>query len=126
MNRNGEVDAFLDALDHARKSEVQRLRLAILASDKGLSETVKWNAPNFVFDGQDRVTFRLKPGDRVELILHRGAKVRADSAGFRFSDPDGVITWATPDRGVVVVSDGEDLATREPSIVALVKRWVRA
>lgn len=126
MHGNEKVDAFVEALDHARKAEVQRLRLAILASDEGLTETIKWNAPNFVFAGEDRVTFRLKPGDRVELILHRGAKVRADAADFRFDDPDGMIAWATPDRGVVTVADTDDLAAREDAIVALVGRWVRA
>lgn len=126
MHRSAQVDTFMANLDHARKAEVEQLRLAILASDDGLTETVKWNAPNFVWAGEDRVTFRLKPGSRVELVLHRGAKVREDTADFRFDDPDGAITWATPDRGVVTIADAADLAAREASIVALVGRWVRA
>lgn len=126
MHRNPKVDAFLEALDHARKAEVERLRLAILTSDDGLTETVKWNAPNFVFAGEDRVTFRLKPGDRVELVLHRGAKVRADADAFTFDDPSGAIAWATPDRGVVSITDATDLAARQDAIVELVGRWIRA
>ena len=126
MQRSPQVDTFMEALDHQRKAEVQQLRLAILASDDGLTETVKWNAPNFVFDGEDRVTFRLKPGDRVELVLHRGAKVRADAADFTFDDPGGAIAWSTPDRGVIRITDAADLATREQAIVELIGRWVRA
>jgi hypothetical protein len=33
----------------------------------------KWNAPSFRHAGEDRVTFRLQPGDKLQLIFHRGA-----------------------------------------------------
>ena len=64
------------SLVHPDRDAIQSLRLAILDLDEKVSESVKWNAPNFLFDGEDRVTFRLKPGNRFQLILHRGAKVR--------------------------------------------------
>lgn len=121
-----EVDAYLAALDHPRADEVRRLRDALLAADDGLSESVKWNAPNLRFAGEDRVTFRLRPGDRVQLILHRGAKVRDDVDAFRFDDPDGLVAWATPDRGVVTIAGAADLDARQDAIVRLVRRWVRA
>lgn len=120
------VDAYLQALEHPRKAEIEQLRRAILESDELIGESVKWNAPNFVFDGEDRVTFRLQPKDHVQLILHRGAKVRDDVQDFRFADPDGLVDWATPDRGVVTVADADDLQARAGAIVELVRRWVRA
>jgi hypothetical protein len=103
---------------------VQRLRMAILASRDGISESIKWNAPNFRFAGEDRVTFRLKPGDRLQLILHRGAKVR-DASGFAFDDDTGLVEWAAPDRGVVTLTP-ELADAREADIVRLVCRWVEA
>ena len=50
QNRTEEVDRFMETLDHPFKDEIQRLRVAILASDDRISEHVKWNAPSFVFE----------------------------------------------------------------------------
>lgn len=121
-NRSPAVDRFMDGLTHSHKDTIERLRIAILASDPQLSEQVKWNAPSFVVDGVDRVTFRLQPGDRVQLILHRGVKVRADAADFAFADDSGLITWAAPDRGVVTIEPGSGPA--DADIVDLVTRWI--
>jgi hypothetical protein len=125
MPTSPDVDRFIADLEHPRREQVQRLRLAILDSDDGIAETIKWNAPNFRFGGDDRVTFRLKPGDIVQLILHRGAKVRHDSAAFVFIDDAGLIKWAATDRGVVTLS-ASDSAEREAEIVNLVGRWMAA
>jgi hypothetical protein len=124
-HRNEKVDAYLATSEHPRKEEIQQLRLAILAADPEIAESVKWNAPNFRFAGVDRVTFRLQPGDRVQLIFHRGAAVRDDTDGFHFDDPTGMLEWAAPDRGVLTLADAGDTAARETAIVDLVRRWVR-
>ena len=74
-----EVDSFMSGLRHPRKNEIEAVRSSILASAPGITERVKWNVPSFGSVGDDRVTFRLQPGNRVQLIFHRGAKVRADA-----------------------------------------------
>ena len=121
-----DVDVFLGGLVHARKAEVEHLRAAILAADAELTEQVKWRAPSFCSGGDDRVTFRLQPGDRVELVFHRGAKVRADVDVFEFHDPTGLMRWSPPDRGVVVLADASDTEHKTAAVVALVKAWVAA
>lgn len=121
-----DVDEYMVGLQHARKPEIELIRTAILESEPRLTETIKWNAPNFVFDGEDRVTFRLQPGDRVDLILHRGARKRADSDAFAFEDPSGLIQWAAPDRGVIAIPDGTDLDLLLRTILPVIHAWVRA
>ncbi|MBJ7453036.1 MAG: DUF1801 domain-containing protein [Blastococcus sp.] len=121
-----DVDDYLDRLQHPLKAGVEQLRAAILASDAGITESVKWNAPNFRHDGVDRVTFRLQPGNRLQLVLHRGAAVRADAADFRFDDPTGLVQWAAPDRGVLTFRDLDDVAAKEAAVVELVRRWMSA
>lgn len=125
-NRSGEVDDFMATLDHPLKAGVEQLRTAILASDEAISEHVKWNAPSFRYGGEDRVTFRLRPGDRVQLVFHRGARARSDSAEFTFEDPTGLMTWLAPDRGVVTFPDLATMQTRQAAVVSLVNQWVRA
>jgi hypothetical protein len=117
------VDEFLAALAHARRVDIDRLRSALLASDCELGERIKWNAPSFGHDGNDRVTFRLQPADRFELVLHRGAVKRTDE--FSFDDPHHQVTWAAADRGTVPVPDPMT-DTDEKQLVALANRWLEA
>ena len=117
------VDAYLDELQHARKAEVAALRLVILSAVPDLVERIKWNAPSFGLGDDDRITMRLHPGDRLQLILHRGAKAGADDF-FRFEDPDRLIAWAAPDRGVVTFKDADDLASKSAALSEALRRWV--
>ena len=117
------VDAYLDELQHARKAEVAALRLVILSAVPDLVERIKWNAPSFGLGDDDRITMRLHPGDRLQLILHRGAKAGADDF-FRFEDPDRLIAWAAPDRGVVTFKDADDLARKSAALSEILRRWV--
>lgn len=126
LNRNTKVDEFLDALDHTRRSEVQQIRLAILAAEPEITETVKWNAPNFRFEEVDRVAFKLQPRDSVQLIFHRGARIRDDQDKFRFDEPTGLLKWLSPDRGVVTLSDADETGRLQEAVSDLVRRWVRA
>jgi len=103
---------------------VETLRAAILAADPSLTEHVKWNAPSFVHNGTDRVTMRMHPKGGVQLIFHRGAKVRDDTSSFAFDDPSGLLAWATQDRGILMVESEEDATAKAPVITDLVRRWV--
>ena len=123
---SAEVDAFLAALDHPMKPAVASLRDGFLALDPDLGEHIKWNAPSFVFDGDDRVTFRLHPKGLLQIVLHRGTKIRADAADFRFDDPSGLIAWPAQDRGVVTLDDLADAEAKRSVVLDIVKRWLVA
>src|SRR5687767_11665496 len=113
------VGSFMAELEHPLKAGIERLRAAILASDDGFTEHVKWNAPSFRYAGVDRVTFRLRRPDRIQLVFHRGVRVRADSASFTFDDPTGLMRWATPDRGILTFSDLEEVESQTAAVGAL-------
>jgi hypothetical protein len=68
----------------------------------------------------------LQPGNRVELIFHRGAKVRSDAGDFQFEDPTGLLKWASSDRAVVTVEDNTDLKAKKADIVKLVNLWMQS
>ncbi len=121
-----EVDIFLTKLEHPLKPGVERLRSAILDSDPEITERVKWNAPSFCYAGEDRVTFKLHPSDRIQLIFHRGAKVRQDSDLFTSDDPTGLIQWVSADRGVVTLRDLAAVDAHCDQIVRPVAEWIRA
>ncbi|GAA1645260.1 DUF1801 domain-containing protein [Actinoplanes couchii] len=120
------VDQYLTRLQHPLKAGVLVLRTTILAADPAITEHIKWNAPSFCYDGEDRVTFRLQPRERLQLVFHRGAKVRSDAATFAFEDPSGMMTWPAPDRAVIDFPDLASVTTREAQVGELVARWVRS
>lgn len=116
----------METLEHPLKEGVQQLRVAILRSNEQITEHVKWKAPSFCYEGEDRVTFRLHPGDRIQLIFHRGAKVRGDSDEFVFEDSTGLLKWPAQDRAVVALQDMSDVEIKQAGIVRLVNQWVMA
>ncbi len=122
-NRSQEVDRFMSGLNHPLKDQVERLRTAILESNDRITEHVKWNAPSFRYAGEDRVTFRLYPEDRVQLVFHRGSKVKSDAGKFLFDDDTGLLRWVANDRAVVAVQDAE---VKQRDLVDVINRWVAA
>jgi hypothetical protein len=126
QNQTEEVDRFIKTLEHPLKEGLQQVRAAILSSNEQITEHVKWKAPSFCYGGEDRVTFNLHPQDRLQLIFHRGAKVRGDSEDFVFEDRTGLLKWVTNDRAVVTLQDMRDIEAKQAALVELVGRWVRA
>lgn len=94
-NQSRDVDAFLATFDQPLKDDIVRLRTAILASNARITERINWKAPSFGIDGDDRVTFRLPPRGGLQLVFHRGVKVKA-TTGFAFVDDTGLMEWAAP------------------------------
>lgn len=118
------VDDFIAALDPGRRATVEQLRQLVLAAAPGVTEHIKWNAPSFCLDGDDRVTLGLERDGSIRVVLHRGAKVK-DAAGFVFADPHAQAKWPAKDRGVVNVVDAADLDARRAALVDLVTRWLQ-
>lgn len=123
-NRNAKVDRFMAELEHPLKPEIERVRAIILASGDHVTEHIKWNAPSFRYRGDDRVTFRLHPKGRLQLIFHRGVSVR-DGDGFHFEDTSGLLTWLASDRGVVELHDMADVEASAGKLEHLVQRWMQ-
>ncbi len=118
------VEEYLAGLEHPRIRDIEALRAAILDAEPSAVESVKWNAPNFAMGGQDRVTFRLQPAGRFQVVLHRGAAVK-DSSGFTFEDPDNLVTWASADRGVIDVPEGLASSAELARLLGVISRWLR-
>lgn len=108
-------------LDHLLKEEIARVRQIILGADERSTGQIRWNAPSCCFEGEDRVTLRLQPHDRLQLIFHRGAQVR-DSTKFAFEDTTGLLHWITSERARVAFSSLQEIAAQEAALTAVVAR----
>lgn len=125
-NTNEAVSRFVDALDQPVRDLVSLVRRAILDSNGEITEQIKWNAPSFCIGGEDRVTFRLNPkGGGVQLIFHRGAKVK-DASSFTFDDSSGLLEWAAADRAILALSDLDDANAKLNAVVEVVNQWMKA
>ncbi|WP_221411620.1 DUF1801 domain-containing protein [Arthrobacter crusticola] len=124
-NQSPAVTAFMRDLHHPFKEVIGVLRSEILSLDPGITEQIKWKAPSFGFAGADRVTLNLRPTDRLQIVLHRGAKTRDDVVGFQFVDEAGLVQWLAPDRGTVSFTSADDAERKRGEFLRLVDRWMR-
>jgi hypothetical protein len=120
-----QVDAYVAGLDGDAKAIVALLRQLALAAGRDVGEHIKWNAPSFWVQGDDRITLGLERNGAVRVVLHRGAKVK-QVAGFSFADASGLVRWAAPDRGVLVFRTQQELDARRDAVSDLFARWLDA
>lgn len=118
------VECLLAGMTHPMIEVIEDIRGTILAADEGITEGVKWNSPSFYCCGWFATIGARKP-DRIEIVLHHGAKVRQDAAlSDSIKDPAKLLRWKSPDRAVISIADGDDFgAIREP-LAKLIDQWV--
>lgn len=122
-----QVKEFLDQLEHPLKKEILAVRKIILGANKELTEHIKWNAPSFCFNGEDRVTFNLVGKEFFRLIFHTGAKVKERKVkGKLLEDKSGLLEWAADDRAILKLTDMKEIKASEKVLVDLVNSWIEA
>lgn len=120
----GHVGTFLASLDHPFRREILAVRELILGADAAIAEGIKWNAPSFR-TSEWFATFHLRAKDGVQVILHLGAKKRADTAGVAaVGDPEGLLRWLAADRATVKFGDLAEVDAKGPAFAAVVRGWI--
>lgn len=119
------VDDFLSATVHPMKKELLELRRIIRESSPSLTEHIKWNAPSFCDQGDDRITFNLSKKDALLIIFHRGAK----SKTLKLKSPllttnADLLEWPSPDRGIMKFNTMDEVKERTTKLKSIVKEWI--
>jgi hypothetical protein len=70
-----EVDAWPAKYDNPMKPLVMRLRKIILGADKRITETIKWQTPTFVYEG-NLASFQPRAKKYASLLFHTGASIK--------------------------------------------------
>lgn len=122
MVRSDEVQVFMDALEHPLAAQVEMLRAAILDSDPRVNESIKWNAPSFFIE-EHFATFNLHYPDRIQIVLHAGAKVNPDAEQLEISDPRGLLKWAAVDRASITFT-GDNVDDQLAPFLDLLRQWI--
>lgn len=66
-----DVDAWMAKYDNPQKAVAQAVRKAILAADKRIAETIKWQSPTFMHQGQPRLVQSEGEAVRESDVSHR-------------------------------------------------------
>ncbi len=126
MSKSAEVTSFLDLEKHPFRLEIEKLHEVILSANKGLTENIKWNGPNYSINDQDRITMRIQPPKQLQLIFHRGAKVLEAPKTKLITEDFGMLAWKGNDRAVATFKNMNDISSREKEIKQIVNDWLQA
>ncbi len=119
-NHNQYVSDFLNFTQHPLVHLAEEVRELILSADAEISEHIKRNAPSYVYEGEDRITFNLRRSDQILILFHRGVK-KKDSTNFVFDDK-WMLQWLDKDRGMIVIKTQQDI---QPDLLSdLVRRRI--
>lgn len=121
---NKDVTAFVNAQNHPLANEINLLREIILSCDKNFSENIKWNGPNYVYNGEDRITMKINPPKNIQLIFHRGAKKLAQPKEKLIKDDSGLMVWKENDRAVVTFLTTEEIKVNKGALTKIVADWI--
>lgn len=125
VKKYGTVAAFLEDLSDERRGQVEALRAIIHAAEPSLTEHIKWNAPSYVFNGEDRITFNTHYPDRILVLLHMGATRTEDKKGVPIMDDlTGLISWNSDIRGTLSFESQADVTQKREAVTTLIKRWL--
>lgn len=125
MDKYKTVDEFLSGLDDDRRSQVLELRKYIFEEVPSLVEHIKWNAPSYEKDGEDRITFNTMNREQVvKLVLHMGATKKEDKKGQPILKDANMIEWASDIRGYMTFKNLHEVTSNEKEIKRTVRDWL--
>lgn len=127
LSGSEQVDAFIQQLEHPLKQEIEQVRNILLQSDRRLTEHIKWNAPSFRIDDEDRITFNFYGGNKFRLVLHCGSKKTAKKEEKLIHDDSGLLEWVANDRATITITSSEILnEENRKKLQEVVTKWIEA
>lgn len=119
------VQIYLDGLDHPMKPEILKIREMIFEVNPNLTEQIKWNAPSFCLNREDKITFNLPPKkDSIQLVFHRGVKKKELPKEKLINDDSGLLKWATNDRAVIRFTSMQEILDNETDFLEIIRKWL--
>lgn len=118
-----DASAFLAALDHPLKADIEAVRKLVLAASPEIAEGVKWNSLSFRHTDWF-ATVNLRSKDVIQLVMHTGAKAK-DNPDFDIPDEQGLLLWLAKDRALVTLGSGKALKANAKAFTAIVKAWIQ-
>ncbi len=123
---NNEVTAFLDSLEHSLRDGIEYLRKTIMSTDFNLTEGIKWNGPNYSINSEDRITIRINPQKQLQVIFHRGARVKEQLEERLLSEKYDILIWKENDRAIASFKSLVEIQNNSIMLKEVVDKWIEA
>lgn len=120
---DNNAGAFMAALDHPLKADIEAVRKLVLGANPAISEGVKWNSLSFR-KSDWFATVNLRSKDVIQLVFHTGAKAK-DNPELEIPDDNGLLLWLAKDRALVTLGSGKTLKANAKAFATIVKAWIR-
>ena len=125
MNKYKSVEEYVADLDDEKKAQVLRVRNYILESNPSLEEHIKWNAPSYVLNGIDRLTFNtVNKEGLVKLVFHMDTIRKENKKGSPILKDAPLMEWASDIRGYVTFKNLDYIKTNETEIKRIILDWL--
>lgn len=118
-----DAGAFMAALDHPLKKDIEIVRKLILGVSPKIADGVKWNSLSFRHTDWF-ATVNLRSKDVIQLVMHTGAKAK-NNPDFKIPDPGGLLLWLAKDRALATLGSGKTLKANAKAFEAIVKAWIK-
>ncbi len=108
-----KVDAYMQALEHPLKAEMEAVRAIILGAHEGVTEGIKWNAPSFYYKG-DMVVFNPRAQEYVHLVFPNGIVIE---------DEGGLLEGDYVDRRMAYFRSMDEVKAKQAALANAVRSW---
>ncbi len=114
MHKKEKITKFIKDFNHPLEDEIFAVRdIILLASDK-VTETIKWSAPTFEYQGSI-ATFNMRAKKFVNLTFHMGALI---------DDPKKVLEGDAKQARVMRFRDMSEINAKKEGLEAVVRNWI--
>lgn len=123
--KQGNIDAFLSALNHPQEGLIQELRTMIRGVGSELTEGIKWNAPSYALEGRDIITLNFHYKDYVTIVFHTGPGGKdTHTKTTLFVDDTGLLDWAADKRALLKIPSMDFLHESKEEIEKVIAHWI--
>lgn len=125
MKKYSTVADYLADLEEDKLRQVELLRSTIFRIEPTFEERIKWNAPSYALNDDDRITFGMNKAGITTLVLHMGATRKEDKkAQPILTDDHGLVEWKSDIRGLMTFESSQEITEHQSDIADVLKRWL--
>jgi hypothetical protein len=114
-----QVEAYMAALSHPMKAEIEQIRSIIKDSNSNIAERIKWNASSYyhIPTKEDIVTFGppARSSDKILLVFHHPSIINIDSA---------ILEGDYKDRRLIYFKNLEEIQSNQPEITRIMNEII--
>lgn len=126
MKKYTSLEEFFDDQPADKLKQIMLLRKLLFEAEPSLVETLKWNAPNYSYENEDRITFNtMNKQQIVKIVIHMGATKKENKSGRPvINDTSKIVEWNSDIRGTISFESFDDIHAKSGQFKKIIADWV--